>query len=115
MNAQKFTDSGNKVMELDDKPGSVPEAVKTVQAAVIPLGQGFLPASSDLPEDASISYRPGQSWGAFLFGLAPDGVCLAYRVTAVTGGLLPHLFTLTEHLKVQGNICLRRVHTSMHF
>jgi len=40
-------------MELDDKPGSVPEADKRLQAAVIPLGQGFFPASSDLPEDAS--------------------------------------------------------------
>ena len=37
-------------MELDDKPGSVPEAVKTVQAAVIPLGQGFLPASTTYPK-----------------------------------------------------------------
>ena len=31
----------------------------------------------------------------FLFGLAPDGVCLACRVAAATGGLLPRLFTLT--------------------
>jgi hypothetical protein len=32
----------------------------------------------------------------FLFGLAPDGVYRACRVTATTGGLLPHLFTLTR-------------------
>ncbi len=31
----------------------------------------------------------------FLFGLAPDGVYQATRVTPSTGGLLPHLFTLT--------------------
>ena len=30
-----------------------------------------------------------------LFGLAPDGVCLAARVAPVAGALLPHRFTLT--------------------
>jgi hypothetical protein len=30
-----------------------------------------------------------------LFGLAPDGVCLAPAVTGRTGELLPHRFTLT--------------------
>jgi len=30
-----------------------------------------------------------------LFGLAPKGGYLASRVTLGTGGLLPHLFTLT--------------------
>ena len=30
-----------------------------------------------------------------LFGLAPDEVCLANRVTPVAGALLPHRFTLT--------------------
>jgi hypothetical protein len=30
-----------------------------------------------------------------LFGLAPDGVCLAALVTKDAGTLLPHLFTLT--------------------
>jgi hypothetical protein len=30
-----------------------------------------------------------------LFGLAPDGVCLAALVTKDAGALLPHLFTLT--------------------
>ena len=30
-----------------------------------------------------------------LFGLAPDGVCLADRVAPVAGALLPHRFTLT--------------------
>ena len=29
-----------------------------------------------------------------LFGLAPDGVCLAAEACAWRGGLLPHLFTL---------------------
>ena len=32
-----------------------------------------------------------------LFGLAPDGVYLAVRVTSVAGALLPHRFTLTTH------------------
>ena len=32
-----------------------------------------------------------------LFGLAPDGVCLAPAVTGGTGELLPHRFTLTPH------------------
>ena len=30
-----------------------------------------------------------------LFGLAPDGVCLAGQVTLAAGALLPHRFTLT--------------------
>ncbi len=30
-----------------------------------------------------------------LLGLAPDGVCLAARITADAGGLLHRLFTLT--------------------
>jgi len=30
-----------------------------------------------------------------LFGLAPDGVCLAGQVTPAAGALLPHRFTLT--------------------
>jgi len=30
-----------------------------------------------------------------LFGLAPDGVCLADRVAPAAGALLPHRFTLT--------------------
>ena len=30
-----------------------------------------------------------------LFGLAPDGVCIASAVTGGTGKLLPHHFTLT--------------------
>ncbi len=46
--------------------------------------------SSSLPE----RQRPGRS--PFLFGLAPNGVCLAWHVTMPSGGLLPHRFTLTE-------------------
>lgn len=37
----------------------------------------------------------GPSSNAPLFGLAPDGVYLAADVTAGTGELLPHPFTLT--------------------
>ena len=32
-----------------------------------------------------------------LFGLAPDGVYQADRVTPTAGALLPHRFTLTTH------------------
>ena len=37
----------------------------------------------------------GQPSGVLLFGLAPDGVYLAFPVTRKTGELLPHRFTLT--------------------
>jgi len=67
--------------------------------AAITLGQGLLPASSGLPEGLA-----GPASNAFLFGLAPDGVYLAPDVTIRTGGLLPHLFTLT--LSKQGGLFL---------
>ena len=41
----------------------------------------------------------GPSSSTPLFGLAPDGVYLAADVTADTGELLPHPFTLTCHRK----------------
>ena len=34
---------------------------------------------------------------SILFGLAPDGVYQANRVTSIAGALLPHRFTLTTH------------------
>jgi hypothetical protein len=43
-----------------------------------------------------------------LFGLAPDGVCLAPTVTGGTGKLLPHRFTLTLP-------CGRAVYFLLHF
>ena len=45
--------------------------------------------SSNLPGN----HRPGRPVSRF--GLASDGACLACRVAAATGGLLPHRFTLT--------------------
>ena len=56
---------------------------------VIPLGARLPVPSSNLP---------GRQWSGrppSLFGLAPNGVCRACRVTAASGGLLPHRFTLT--------------------
>ena len=57
---------------------------------VIPLGATLPLPSSNLPGNL----RSGRS--VSLFGLASDGACLAYHVTAITGGLLPHRFTLTQ-------------------
>ncbi len=62
------------------------------RVTVIHLGHGLLHVSSDLPEDIGRADR-----AILLFGLAPDGVYLACRVTTAAGGLLPHLFTLTRH------------------
>lgn len=56
---------------------------------VIPLGAMLPLPSSNLPENHGL----GKS--VFLFGLASSGACLAYYVTIITGGLLPHRFTLT--------------------
>ena len=39
-----------------------------------------------------------------LFGLAPGGVCLAARVAAGTGELLPHRFTLTPLASGRGGL-----------
>jgi hypothetical protein len=57
---------------------------------IIPLGFRLPETSSDLPESLD-----GQPSNALLFGLAPGGVCRAPDVTAGTGELLPHRFTLT--------------------
>ena len=71
---------------------------------------GFVPCSGYPLQDGNHSSRtavadglkqpdPGVSNGPSsntpLFGLAPDGVYLAADVTAGTGELLPHPFTLT--------------------
>jgi len=64
---------------------------------VIHLGSPSLTTSSDLPESSA-----GHACG-FLFGLAPDGVCLATDCYQPCGALLPHLFTLT------GACALRRL------
>ncbi len=58
--------------------------------------QTVIPLGAQLP--APSSNLPGRQWSGrppSLFGLAPNGVCRACRVTAASGGLLPHRFTLT--------------------
>jgi hypothetical protein len=71
------------------KPDSVHCRWCTAVVMVIPLGFRLPETSSDLPESSS-----GQPSNALLFGLAPGGVCRAPDVTAGTGELLPHRFTL---------------------
>ena len=49
--------------------------------------------------------QPGRIGGRTtlsLFGLAPDGVCRAGRVTPAAGALLPHRFTLTCAFRPEG-------------
>ncbi len=41
---------------------------------------------------------------ASLFGLAPDGGCLAGRIAPPAGGLLPHRFTLTSRPRPEGGL-----------
>ncbi len=58
--------------------------------------QTVIPLGAQLP--APSSNLPGRQWSGrppSLFGLAPNGVCRACRVTAASGGLLPHRFTHT--------------------
>jgi len=64
------------------------------QAVTIYLGPPLPTGSSGLPEDGAGRPCPPRRT-ALLFGLAPGGVCLAPDVTAGTGALLPHRFTLT--------------------
>jgi len=73
-------------------------AEKTV--AIIHLGDSLPNRSSDLPESVSrpkAGIRADHSQNAFLFGLAPRGVCLAASVTRCAGALLPHRFTHHPH------------------
>ena len=66
-------------------------SARQARVTVIPLGAQLPAPSSNLPG------RHGPGRPPSLFGLAPDGVCRACRVTAASGGLLPHRFTLTPH------------------
>ena len=79
------------VVGEDRKPGSVPDG-------------SYPPPSSDHSSRAAVADglkrpNPGTSDGPSsnvpLFGLAPDGVYLAFDVAAKAGELLPHPFTLT--------------------
>ena len=65
------------------------------------LGRRLLAASSSLPEDWDRPNRPVTTEvDCPLFGLAPDGVYQARRVTPPAGELLPHRFTLTRVTEV---------------
>jgi len=82
---------GNKVVGENRKPGSVP-------CSSCPR-RGGDHSSRTTVADSLKQPDPGVSNGPSsntpLFGLAPDGVYRAADVTAGTGELLPHPFTLT--------------------
>ena len=86
-------------------------------AAIIPLGPGSHRDSSSLPEGSrctlacaiakgarSICERTRRSMSRagspLLFGLAPRGVFRALAIASESGGLLPHLFTLTNDASI---------------
>ena len=81
---------GNKPNSVPGKPGGDHSSRTTVY----PPSRATYPEASD-----------GPSSNASLFGLAPDGVYLASRVTTRTGELLPHLFTLTSALRRRFAFC----------
>ena len=95
----------NKKGQWVCKPGSVPRSVGTnsKRSRWRPLI-----CARRLP-DASIATYPdrsprrtaasGVATALILFGLAPDGVYRAGRVTPAAGALLPHRFTLTTHTR----------------
>ena len=65
---------------------------------LIYLGQRLLVISSSLPGSHHAANND-----CFLFGLAPDGVYQANRVTPVAGELLPHRFNLATRLSTEMN------------
>ena len=71
------------------KPGSVPACAGGHHSSRTTVTRGLKQPTRKLAGPAS---------NASLFGLAPDGVYRACRVTTTTGGLLPHRFTLTPRL-----------------
>lgn len=82
------------VLEQACKPGFVsPEPHKAEFGLMtIHLAPALPSGSSNLPGNSS-----GPPSSVPLFGLAPDGVCLAPAVTDRTGELLPRPFTLTRY------------------
>ncbi len=70
------------------KRSSVPRRGCPAGVETIPLGRPLPDGSSDLPGFIGRTVLS-------LFGLAPEGVCLAGDVTATAGALLPHPFNLT--------------------
>ena len=67
------------------------KCVATLEGVTIPLGSPLPTGSSNQPGNSG-----EQPSNVSLFGLAPDGVCLADLVTEAAGALLPHPFNLTE-------------------
>ena len=67
------------------------KCVATLEGVTIPLGSPLPTRSSNQP--GNLGEQPSN---VSLFGLAPDGVCLADLVTEAAGALLPHPFNLTE-------------------
>ena len=79
-----------------DKPGSVAPAC--ADGAVIPLGVTLPQRSSSLPGSSASRLN------APLFGLAPDGVCRAVRVTTAAVGSYPTVSPLPDPLRAIGGV-----------
>ena len=76
--------------------GGSPPISRVLSWAAIPLGPPLLTASSSLPgSDASHAITP-------LFGLAPDEVCHAVRVTTSAVGSYSTISPLPAHKRVAG-------------
>jgi hypothetical protein len=110
--------------KLTCKPRSVPALWKSLPSrevyafrlrpslgpwAIIPLGRRVAARlkrpTRGLPGRASPTHRGQTLWASPLFGLAPDGGCLAVDIAADAGGLLHHHFTLAASLKDRAAIC----------
>ena len=79
---------------------------RSVGAAIIYLERQLPAASSSLPETRTVRVAPcPPERDSSLFGFAPDGGCLAARVTTDAGGLLHHLFTITKTTEVALAVC----------
>ena len=85
--------------EWVDKPNPV---TRSCGSAIIYLRWRLLDISSDLPEVSSEQLAAQQPKGDCahpMLGLAPGEVYLADLVTQAAGGLLHHLFTMTDQAK----------------
>ncbi len=94
----------NVFHEWTCKPGSVNDDLVTKRRPFICARRLLVASGRDLPgcgqdEQPCAGPKPDVT----LFGLAPDGVYPADRVTPAAGALLPHRFTLTTHDDPQGS------------
>ena len=78
-----------------------PAISRVLSSTTIHLGQLSPAASSNLP-GSPFGTDGGRDALTPLFGLAPGGVYRAANCYQSRGALLPHLFTLTDLLKVGG-------------